>query len=132
MNGTNRREFLKASASALGIALCSDLKVIARKSASPQFAPVIPSNAGKKPLRLGLIIGISQDPDSALAKVHDLGIPTAQIYVEEFSPDLVGKLRAALDKHRIEATSLVVGGPGRFRSRIAENFLRPRRQRPRV
>ena len=31
-------------------------------------------NEGKKPLRLGLIIGIGNDPDAAMAKVHALGL----------------------------------------------------------
>jgi L-ribulose-5-phosphate 3-epimerase len=113
MQETNRREFLKASAGALGIGLCSAPEGLADRLAFSQSAPAVPGNAGKKPLRLGLIIGIGNDPEAALAKVHSLGIPTAQIYVEEFSTELLGKLRAALDKYKIEATSLVVGGPGR-------------------
>jgi L-ribulose-5-phosphate 3-epimerase len=113
MYETNRREFLKASAGALGIGLCRTTEGLSHGLAFSQFAPAIQSNAGKKPMRLGLIIGIGNDPDAALTKVHNLGIPTAQIYVEEFSEELVGKLRTALDKYKIEATSLVVGGPGR-------------------
>ena len=70
-------------------------------------------NEGKKPLRLGLIIGIGNDPDAAMAKVHELGLPTCQVYVTEFTPGLVGGLGKALGKHGIEATSIVVGGPGK-------------------
>jgi len=70
-------------------------------------------NDGKKPLRLGLIIGIGRDPDAALAKVHDLGLPTCQAYVEEFPEGLAGKLTKAAEKHAIEITSVVVGGPGK-------------------
>jgi L-ribulose-5-phosphate 3-epimerase len=70
-------------------------------------------NEGKKPLRLGLIIGIGNDPDAALAKVHALGLPTCQAYYEEFPAGLAKKLTAALEKYGIEATSIVVGGPGR-------------------
>jgi sugar phosphate isomerase/epimerase len=66
-----------------------------------------------KPLRLGLIIGIGNDPEAAIAKVHDLGLPTCQVYVEDFAPGLSARLLQALDKHQIEATSVVVGGPGR-------------------
>ncbi|HJZ64365.1 MAG TPA: sugar phosphate isomerase/epimerase family protein [Candidatus Acidoferrum sp.] len=89
------------------------LDLLRHPLASAQIAPVGTGNAGKKPLRLGLIIGIGNNPDAAMAKVHDLGIPTAQIYAEEFSQDLVPKLMAALEKYKIEATSLVVGGPGK-------------------
>ena len=67
----------------------------------------------KKPLRLGLIIGIGSDPEAAIAKVDDLGLPTCQVYVEDFAPGVSTRLLQALDKHHIEATSVVVGGPGR-------------------
>lgn len=70
-------------------------------------------NEGKKPLRLGLIIGIGKDPDAALKKVHDLALPTCQAYVEEFEDGLAGRLTKALGKYGIEATSVVVGGPGK-------------------
>jgi len=78
-----------------------------------EVAPMVPANEGRKPLRLGLIIGIGKDPDSAMAKIHDLGLPTCQVFVEEIEPELAGRLRRALDKHEIEASSLVVGGPGK-------------------
>ena len=86
---------------------------IAERLSVGQSAPHVATNDGKKPLRLGLIIGIGKDPDAAMAKVRDLGLPTSQVFVDEFEMDLVGKLRQALEKHQIEATSLVVGGPGK-------------------
>jgi L-ribulose-5-phosphate 3-epimerase len=70
-------------------------------------------NDGKKPLRLGLIIGMGKDPDAALAKVRELGLPTCQAYFEEFQPALAEKLTKALEKYGIEVTSIVVGGPGK-------------------
>ena len=48
-----------------------------------------------------------------MAKVRDLGIPTAQIYVEEFHSGLEDRLKQTLESHHIEATSVVVGGPGK-------------------
>ena len=75
--------------------------------------PPLSADEGKKPLRLGLIIDISKDPDAALAKVHDLGLPTSQIFVDEFDGDLVKRLLESLQKYQIEATSVVVGGPGK-------------------
>jgi sugar phosphate isomerase/epimerase len=62
-------------------------------------------------LRLGLILGVGSDPESAMARLRDLGLPTCQVYLAD--PDLAPRLRSALDKNSIEATSLVVGGPGR-------------------
>ncbi|PYO87251.1 MAG: xylose isomerase, partial [Gemmatimonadetes bacterium] len=92
----NRREFLQASAGVMAASL------------SPNVF-----SQQQKPLRLGLIIGIGRDPETAIAKVHDLGLPTCQVYVEDFAPGLAARLVQALDKHHIEATSVVVGGPGR-------------------
>ena len=73
----------------------------------------VASNEGKKPLRLGLIIGVDKDPDAAIAKVKGLGLPTCQAFVDNVDTSMVARLRQALDKHGIEATSLVVGGPGK-------------------
>jgi sugar phosphate isomerase/epimerase len=75
----------------------------------------VPSNQneGKKPLRLGLIIDIGKNPEAAIGKVHELGLPTCQVYLSAIDPGLVSRLRQSLDKYSIEATSLVVGGPGR-------------------
>jgi sugar phosphate isomerase/epimerase len=77
-----------------------------------QISQALPDNEGKKPLRLGLILGIGRHPDAAMSKVHELGLPTCQVFVDEIEPELAGRLRRALDMYRIEATSLVVGGPG--------------------
>jgi sugar phosphate isomerase/epimerase len=63
-------------------------------------------------MRLGLIVSIRKDPEAAIRKVHDFGIPTCQIGVSSFGPEIVNGLRAALEKYRIEATALVAGGPG--------------------
>jgi sugar phosphate isomerase/epimerase len=123
MNRKNRRAFLQTSAGALAASLSpaalAALKVgivpdhLPAGSSSVQTAPAVSSNDGKKPLRLGLIIGVGEDPDGTMAKVHDLGLPTCQAFVEDFKPGLAERLRAALDKHGIEATSVVVGGPGK-------------------
>jgi hypothetical protein len=94
MNKQNRRTFLQTSAAALGASF-SGVVGVTRNAAPPhgpgtnflrtrQTAPTVASNEGKKPLRLGLIIAIGEDPDAPMAKVHDLGIPTTQVFVEEF------------------------------------------------
>jgi len=123
MNKQNRRIFLQASAGALAVGL-NPLKLPAigaeaaaaksRPAAdSGQKAPAVPSNEGKKPLRLGLILGIGNDPDAAIAKVHNLGFPSCQVYLDDVELAQVAPLRQALEKYAIEATSLVVGGPGK-------------------
>jgi L-ribulose-5-phosphate 3-epimerase len=118
MEEQNRRVFLQTTATVLGaglapiVCLPAESRAISGQS-SIVHAPTIAMNQGKKPLRLGLIVAIGNDPDSAMAKVRDLGLPTAQIYVDGFHPDLAGRLRRALDRSQIEATSVVVGGPGK-------------------
>lgn len=124
MRREDRRTFLRKSAAAVVAGLSAQKMAIAseapasgaansnslrdRESSQKAFG-----NEGKKPLRLGLIIGVGKDPDAALAKVHDLGLPTCQAYVEEFPDGLAGKLTKAAEKYGIEITSVVVGGPGK-------------------
>ena len=121
MNKQNRRSFLQISTGALATGLSRMRTALSRgvrsggATAAPtwlQVSQALPQNEGKKPLRLGLILGIGRDPDAAMAKVHELGLPTCQVFVDEIEPELAGRLRRALDKYRIDATSLVVGGPG--------------------
>jgi L-ribulose-5-phosphate 3-epimerase len=124
MSKPNRRAFLQTSAAAaftVSIAPAA-LANFHTEPAPPnsgssshplQKAMPVASNEGKKPLRLGLIIGVDKDPDAAIAKVKDLGLPTCQAFVDNVDTSMVARLRQALDKHGIEATSLVVGGPGK-------------------
>jgi sugar phosphate isomerase/epimerase len=123
MNRQNRRAFLQTSTGVLAVGLSPAGVAALNVELSPdllpagtdtrQTAPAVTSNDGKKPLRLGLIINISVDPDTSLAKVHDLGLPTCQAFVDNFTPGLAERLRQAVDKNAIEVTSLVVGGPGK-------------------
>jgi L-ribulose-5-phosphate 3-epimerase len=123
MNRRDRRSFLQTSAgvfaASLGPAVIARLNLgfmpdgMAMGADTAQSVQFGAFNEGRKPLRLGLILGVGEDPDSAMAKVHDLGLPTCQAFVDDFKPGLAAGLRAALDKYGIEATSLVVGGPGR-------------------
>jgi len=111
---SSRRVFLKHSAMAAAAGLSAALPGEAREShqETPAAAHVA-ANDGRKPLRLGLILGVAPDCERAMATLRDLGLPTCQAYLNEFSPELATRLRAALDKSGIEATSLVVGGPGK-------------------
>ncbi len=116
-----RRRFLQVSAAgglAAGLPIPSGQVKPAHASLSPLATAQGPGRAtpeagsANQAMRLGLIIGIGKDPESAISKVHDLGLPTCQVGVHSFEPELVTRLRSALDRYRIEATSLVVGGPG--------------------
>ena len=66
--------------------------------------------AGK--MRLGIILGVSPDPDAAIRRVHELGFPTCQVSVRETSDAAAAALRKALDRYGVEATAAVAGGPG--------------------
>ncbi|HUO33344.1 MAG TPA: sugar phosphate isomerase/epimerase family protein [Bryobacteraceae bacterium] len=70
------------------------------------------SPAATPAMQLGLIISAGHDPDAAIRKVHEFGFPTCQVGVGDFSPEMAKKLRAALDRYNIQATSFVSGGPG--------------------
>ena len=120
MNRYSRRGFLQASSGVLAVGLSpisrplgDGASEVAGGPEPAQITKSLPENEGKKPLRLGLIIGIGNDPEVAMAKVHELELPTCQAYVEQFEAGLAGRLRQSLDKYQIEATSLVVGGPGK-------------------
>src|SRR5215469_10492994 len=122
MHEANRRTFLQKSAGALALSLvpatnqaktACDTAVTRSSLLSNQLAPILSSNAGKKPLRLGLIISVEKEPDVTMRTLLDLGLSTAQLYMNDLDPKNAGNLRHSLDKHKIEATSLVVGGPGK-------------------
>ena len=66
--------------------------------------------AGK--MRLGIILGVSPDPDAAIRRVHELGFPTCQVGVQQTSDAAAAALRKALDRYGVEATAAVAGGPG--------------------
>jgi len=122
MEQSNRRAFLQTSAGAFALSLVP-AAVGAKTSAGPpdfssatdsqELAPALACNAGRKPLRLGLIISVDKDPDVTMRKLSDLDISTAQLYMNDLDPKNATALRQSLDKHKIEATSLVVGGPGK-------------------
>lgn len=116
---SNRRTFLRTSLAVGGVWAPGVLGLnsgVARLGApeAPQSGVGSGPAAGedRKPLRLGLIIDIGRDPDAALAKVQNLGLPTVQVWTTEFDSDLAASLRQALQKFGLEATSLVTGGPG--------------------
>src|ERR1700675_3673028 len=122
MKKHDRRRFLQSSVVALAAGFGpgrESLMARAKKELSTRGFSTTESaqkafgNEGKKPLRLGLIMGIGNDPDAAMAKVRELGLPTCQAYVTEFAAGLAGRLGEGLEKYGIEATSIVVGGPGR-------------------
>jgi sugar phosphate isomerase/epimerase len=63
-------------------------------------------------LRLGIVIGISADPDAAIRRVHDLGFSTCQVSPRDTDDAAAAKLRQALNRYDVEASAAIAGGPG--------------------
>ncbi|MGB9487905.1 MAG: twin-arginine translocation signal domain-containing protein, partial [Terriglobia bacterium] len=82
MQTLDRRDFLKVSAAAGTVGLMHGL-------------PAAPAQKG---MRLGLILDMGRDPDKALQKVHDLGIPTCQVSTEDLSDAMLEGIREAVRK----------------------------------
>jgi sugar phosphate isomerase/epimerase len=98
MDNLNRRRFLQVSAAA-GAGLMSSIPA----------APAIPAG---KPFRLGIIIGVAKDPEAALKRVHDFGVPTCQAGTDDFSDRVYNALKGAIEKYGIEVTAInTSGGP---------------------
>jgi L-ribulose-5-phosphate 3-epimerase len=96
MDALNRRRFLQVSAAAGAAGL------LARA----------PAQSSQKGMRLGIIIGMGKDPDAALKKVKELGLPTCQASTEDFSDAMLAKMKAAIEKYGIEVTAINSSGPG--------------------
>jgi L-ribulose-5-phosphate 3-epimerase len=96
MTAYSRRRFLQVSAAA---------------AASPLLAGG-PRGESDKGMRLGVIVHMGKDPEGALARVHELGLPTCQAGISDYEPEMVTRLKNALDRYGIEATALNTAGPG--------------------
>lgn len=100
MENLNRRRFLQISAAPVAAGLMSSL-------------PATPAMQPGKPFRLGIIIGVGKDPEAALKRVHDFGVPTCQLGTDDFSEQMYEAFKAAMDKYsNIEVTAInTSGGP---------------------
>ena len=96
MRAYTRRRFMQVSAAA---------------AATPLLAGQ-PRASSEKGMRLGLIVHMGRDPEGALKKVHDLGLPTVQAGIDEYDAEMEKRLKAGLAKYAIEATALNTAGPG--------------------
>lgn len=81
-------------------------------AAVEQLFAGVPVGTSKKALRLGLLVSVSDDPEGVMAHVHRLGLPTAHVSIQDFSPAMATRLRSALDRYEVEATVLHSSGPG--------------------
>ncbi len=63
-------------------------------------------------MRLGIILGLGKDPDAALRRVHDFGLPTCQIHPGDMDDAAVAAVRKAVDRYSVEITACAFGGTG--------------------
>jgi L-ribulose-5-phosphate 3-epimerase len=106
MNAIDRREFLEMSVAGAG-ALASS-----RVAAAMETSQAAGGTPTGKPMPLGLIIDVDENPEAALGRVHELGVPTCQVLANNYGPEAAERLHEALAHYNLEATSLVVTGPG--------------------
>jgi L-ribulose-5-phosphate 3-epimerase len=109
MEKNSRREFLKNSAAG---ALAAGFGGKAAAPALGMPPTSAPSGKSYPPFALGWIVGIGNDPDTAIARVKDLGFPTCQLEIGDLDDDLVRRLGEALEKYNIVCTALGTSGPG--------------------
>ena len=89
MVALGRRRFVQLAAAA----------VVARAQQAP------------KPLRLGVVVDCT-NADAGIRRVKELGFATCEVKVAAYDGGAAKKLRAALEQYGIEATALIVTGPG--------------------
>src|SRR5271157_668332 len=99
MENLNRRRFLQVSAAVGTAGLMSSV-------------PAAPAMPAGKPFRMGIFIGVAKDPDAALKRVHDFGVPTCQAATDDLSDRVYNGLKAAMEKYGNEVTAInTSGGP---------------------
>lgn len=63
---------------------------------------------------LGVISG-ANNPEEDLKKVRDLGFPSCQLEVGQYSSDLAQRLSKTLNDYKIKGTALICMGPGAYK-----------------
>jgi L-ribulose-5-phosphate 3-epimerase len=101
----NRRKFIYSTALITGIPA-----VVSSFGSEPTGKlEVAPKN-----ILLG-VISAANNPEEDLKIVRDLGFPTCQLNITNYSPELAVRLSSSLEKYRLKATSLICMGPGIYR-----------------
>lgn len=97
----NRRNFIQLASTSLA------------STAFPMAAPPATSQNSTIPL-LGLVVKVAKGgtAEETLRYVHDLGIPTCQIYFDELSMSQTALLLAAIKKYDVQISALSEHKPG--------------------
>src|SRR5574337_363220 len=97
MGKLSRRGFIQAAAA---VAVASGANFRRVQAVEPE------------PMRMGLLVSATGEPEKVMAYVRGFGIPTVHVSASSFSPAMARRLRTALDDNGIRATALVSSGPG--------------------
>ena len=65
-------------------------------------------------MRLGVVVDLRTDPESAIERVSHFGLATCHVRAVQFAPELAGRLKRALAEKHVEATALIDLGGGRM------------------
>ncbi len=98
MQNINRRDFIRTSVAAAAAGRWSE----GRAAEAPP----------EKGMRVGMFVAFENDPEPAIAKVHELGFPVCEVYTNSLGLETAGQLRRALDRYGVEASAVSSLGPG--------------------
>ncbi len=59
-----------------------------------------------------MYVVVQRDPESVIAKVHELGFPVCEVYTDDLDLELADRLRRALNQYGVEATAVFSMAPG--------------------
>ena len=60
------------------------------------------------------VISRANNPEEDLKIVRDLGFPTCQLSIKDYSPELAKRLSTTLKEYKITPTTLICMGPGKY------------------
>ena len=77
------------------------------------------SDRSGKNILLG-VIAAANNPEEDLKIVRDLGFPTCQLNIKDYSPELAVRLSSSLEKFGLKPTTLICMGPGIYKYNFIE------------
>lgn len=110
MTTINRRKFLYSAT------LLAGASAVVPSFGREKFSMV---EDNSKDIKLG-VISAANNPEEDLKIVRDLGFPTCQLSIANYSSALAKRLSASLKKYGIEPTSLICMGPGEYKWNLTE------------
>jgi L-ribulose-5-phosphate 3-epimerase len=129
MRISNRRSFVQRAVSAWLASTMGSSEAMARLTATPSL---------HRP-RLGTVakVGATGSADATIKHVHDLGLPTCQIFFEHLSLQQVNPLQEALKKYGVEVSAVSEHNPGRrvfdfYQGPLTIGIVPPENRRARI